>query len=85
MAPVQHRWPRTFPWPRNPVRPDVRSRRRRIGIPFITPIAILQADKWLLVGRVLWIFVCSSCPALVQPTEFDTAAISGRFALFCAA
>lgn len=84
MAPVQHRWPRTLPWPRSPVRPDVRSSRRRIGIPFIMRIRILQADKWLLVGGVLWITVCSSYPALVQPTDFDTAAISGRFALFCA-
>ena len=63
----------------------MRSSRRRIGIPLIMRIRILQADKGLLVSGVLWITVCSSCPALVQPTELDAAAIFRRFTLLCCA
>ena len=83
MSPVQRRRPRTLPWLRSPVCHDVRSSWRRIGIPVIMRIRILQTDKWLLVGGVLWITVCSSCPALIQPAELDAAVISGRFTLFC--
>ncbi len=63
----------------------MRSSRGRIGIPLIVRIRALQADKWLLVVGVLCITVCSTCPALVQPTELDAAAISGPFTLFSVA
>ena len=61
----------------------MRSSRRRIGIPLIMLILILQADKRLLISFVLWItVVCSTRPALIQPTELDAAAFARYFTLF---
>ena len=83
MSPVHRRRPRTLPWPRSAVCADVRTSRRRMASPLIVHIRILQADNWLLVGGFLWITVCGTCPAPVQPTELDAVAISGGFTCYC--